>query len=290
MFNRLISFETPVFPNPITDLRIQFRVEKSAAGYPQLAEFSIYNLNSNHRQLIEQEGIQIYYYVGYEDVGTSLLFEGKTRNVVHEYIKPDWITKIYAYNASSAINNSTINKTMPAGTTAEELVDELVKKMTGVTKGLTTGLLSSSNESLAHKILESIRANSLSGTLKLLWADLSKKFSFDYVIDNNVIDIVPKNKPALDLPSIIINQASGMIGSPERTEIGVNVKTLLNPQAKLLRRFSIESTSTKISIGNQFYTKIPPVRNQGIYRINKLIHDGDTHADNWFTHFFGRNF
>ena len=81
-----------------------------------------------------------------------------------------------------------------------------------------------------------------------------------------------------------------MIDAPERTEIGVNVKMLLQPQAKLKRRFKIEATSQKVNIGNLFFRKIPAVKNQGIYRIDKLIHIGDTYANPWFTHFFGRNF
>jgi len=81
-----------------------------------------------------------------------------------------------------------------------------------------------------------------------------------------------------------------MIDSPERTETGVNVKTYLYPQAKLARRFKIEAVTQKINIGNLFFRKIPPVKNQGIYRIDKLIHTGDTHANPWHTHFFGRNF
>ena len=81
-----------------------------------------------------------------------------------------------------------------------------------------------------------------------------------------------------------------MIDSPERTEVGVNVKTYLYPQAKLARRFKVEATSQKINIGNLFFRTIPPVKNQGIYRIDKLIHIGDTHSNPWMTHFFGRNF
>lgn len=81
-----------------------------------------------------------------------------------------------------------------------------------------------------------------------------------------------------------------MIEAPERSEIGVNVKRSLYPQAKLGRRFKIEATSEKINVGNLFFRKIPPIRNQGLYRIDKLIHIGDTHANPWYTHFFGRNF
>ena len=80
---------------------------------------------------------------------------------------------------------------------------------------------------------------------------------------------------------MIINQDGGMIGSPERTEVGVTVKTLLNPNLKLARRIKIEAVSEKINVGNLFFRDVPPVKNQGIYRIDKLIHAGDTHDKEW---------
>lgn len=92
------------------------------------------------------------------------------------------------------------------------------------------------------------------------------------------------------MPVIIINQNSGMIGSPERTDTGVNVKNLLLPDLKLGRRFEIKSINEKINIGNLFFRKIPPIKNAGVYRIDKINHKGDTHGNDWTTQIFGRNF
>lgn len=290
MFNRLVKLEIlGASPFEITELRVSFRVEKSLVNYPQLAEITVYNLDETHRNQIEEAGLPFRLSAGHEDTGIALLFSGEVKNVVHEYIKPDWQTKIFSKNGDRAINESTINKTLPAGQTAEQIAKELVKTMDGVVLGIKTGLSSLSNddESLLHS---GLRATTLSGAVKNAWDKLSKKFNFDFSIDENVIDIVPNGKPANDDPPIIINQAAGMIDAPERTEIGVNVKTLLRPQARLSRRFKIEATSQKINIGNLFFRKIPPIKNEGIYRIDKLIHVGDTHANPWFTHFFGRNF
>ncbi len=81
-----------------------------------------------------------------------------------------------------------------------------------------------------------------------------------------------------------------MIGSPERTDVGVTVRNLLLPGLKLGRRIEIKAISTKINIGNLYYRDVPPVKNQGIYRIDKLTHTGDTHANPWQTEIHGRVF
>jgi len=81
-----------------------------------------------------------------------------------------------------------------------------------------------------------------------------------------------------------------MIGSPERSDIGVTVKNLLLPQIKLGRRFEIKSITEKINAGNLFFKKVPPIKNDGIYRIDKLVHKGDTHDNEWSTTIHGRVF
>lgn len=81
-----------------------------------------------------------------------------------------------------------------------------------------------------------------------------------------------------------------MIGSPERTDVGVTVKNLLLPELKLGRRIQIKSITEQLNVGNLFFRKVPPIKNEGIYRIDKLIHKGDTHANEWETQISGRVF
>lgn len=145
MFNRLVKLEVSSAATggasfSIEELRVSFRVEKNLLGYPQLAEITVYNLDETHRNQIEEAGLPIQLSAGHADTGIALLFSGETKNVVHEYIKPDWQTKIFSSDAGTAINESTINKSLPAGQTPEQIFDELVGEMQGVTKGLTEGL------------------------------------------------------------------------------------------------------------------------------------------------------
>lgn len=79
-----------------------------------------------------------------------------------------------------------------------------------------------------------------------------------------------------------------MIGSPERTDIGVTVNNLLLPELKLGRRIKIESTSELINVGNLFFRKVPKIKNEGVYRIDKIIHVGDTRDNPWGSNIHGR--
>jgi len=167
MFNRSIKFSAPTFS--VEDLRVKFKVEKSLVGYPNLAEITIYNLDSNHRDQIEERNIEIELKAGYEDEGIFSLFTGQTTNVVHEYIKPDWQTKIFSADSEKGINDSTINKSLPAGLASEQIFDELIGQMEGVTKGITEGLASclTGKKSLLRKLM-------LAGDIKKFLNQLAK--------------------------------------------------------------------------------------------------------------------
>lgn len=274
----------------ITGLRVNFKVEKSLVGYPNLANIKIYNLSESSRNVIEDKGLVIRLHAGYSDVGYTsavipLIFEGNIINVVHLKTGPDWISEIFCADGINILNSSTINKTLPAGINTEQIFNELIAEMDGIKKGALEGI----KNCLTGKrsILREIQ---LSGSVKEFLDRISKDCGFEYSINDGVIETTPVGLPLSDIPPVIINQGSGMIGSPERTEIGVNVTNLLLPELKLARTIKVESLSTKINIGNLHFRKIPPIRNQGVYRIDKIIHIGDTHDNPWETQIQSRIF
>jgi len=283
MFNRKAKILIPGFE--IIDLRINFKIEKSLVGYPNLGNIKIYNLSESSRNNIEEKGLQIQLYAGYEDNSIPLLFSGDIINVVHLKNGPDWISEIFAADGINILSTATINKTLPAGVDTGQIYDELVGQMQGISKGVTEGLQNclSGKRSLLREL-------QLSGNIKDWLDKIATDCGFEYSINDGVIETTPTGFPLSDVPPVIINQGSGMIGSPERTEVGINVSHLLLPELKLARTIKVESISEKINVGNLFFRKVPPIRNKGIYRIDKLVHTGDTHDNPWLTQINARIF
>ncbi len=276
MFNRVAKILIPDTEFEIIDLRINFKIEKSLVGYPNLGNIKIYNLSENSRNQIEEENLKIQLFAGYVDGEAPLLFDGDIINVVHQKSGVDWITEIFAADGINILSTATINKTLKAGVDTEQIYNELVSQMEGISKGVTEGLKNclSGKRSL-------LRDLQLTGNVKDWLDKIAKDCGFEYSVNDGVIETVPTGLPVSDVPTIVINQGTGMIGSPERTEIGINVKHFLLPELKLGRTIRVESISEKINVGNLFFRKIPPVRNEGIYRIDKLIHSGDTRDNLW---------
>ena len=283
MFNR--QAKVMISDLEIIDLRMIFKVEKSLVGYPNLANIKIHNLSENSRAKIEEDGLKVRLYAGYLDEGVPLLFDGDVINVVHMKQGPDWISEIFAGDGVNILSTATVNKTLPAGVSTDQIYDELVSQMQGISKGITEGLQNclSGKRSLLREL-------QLSGNVKDWLDKIAKDCGFEYSVNDGVIETVPTGLPVSDESPVIINQDSGMLGSPERTEVGINVKNLLLPGLKLGRTIKVESVSQKLNVGNLFFRKIPPVRNQGIYRIDKLIHTGDTRDNPWETQISARIF
>ena len=283
MFNRIAKVLIPGFE--IIDLRINFKIEKSLVGYPNLGNIKIHDLAESSRNAIEEEGLPVELYTGHSDTSVPLLFSGDIINVVHIKTGTDWISEIFAADGINILSTATINKTLPAGVNTEQIYNELVGQMQGIAKGATEGLKNclSGKKSLLREL-------QLSGNIKDWLEKISTDCGFDYSINDGVIETTPKGLPLSDVPPVIINQASGMIGSPERTEIGINVKNLLLPELKLARTIKVESITEKLNVGNLFFRKVPPIRNKGIYRIDKLVHIGDTHDNPWETQIGARVF
>jgi len=280
-FDRKIQLSVGDFSTD--ELRVDFEVEKSLIGYPNLSNIKIYNLGPASRSKIEERFQPVDLKAGYGS--PTLLFSGDLINAVHLYVAPDWVTEIFAGDKTRAINESTINKTLPAGTTQEQIYNELVGQMDGISAGMIDGL----KDCISSKrsILRSIQ---LSGGVKKFLDELAKNCGFDYVVADGVIDAVKKDKALEDEPEIVINQNTGMLGSPERTEVGVVVKTLLNPSLKLGRRIRIEAASQKINAGNLFFRKVPAPATIGTFRIDKIVHKGSLRDNVWESNITARNY
>lgn len=283
MFDRKIKIN--IAGIEIIDLRVNFKVIKSLVGYPNTGNIKIYNLSKNNRNKIEEKGLKIQVYAGYADEAVPLLFDGDILNVIHMKQGVDWISEIFAKDGINVLSTATINKTLAAGVNTEQIYNELISNMRGISKGITEGLKNclSGKRSL-------LRSLQLTGNIKDWLDKIAKDCGFEYSINDGVIETTAKNKPLNDIPPTIINQGGGMIGSPERTEVGIKVKNFLLPALKLGRTVKVESISEKINIGNLFFRKVPPIRNEGIYRIDKLTHIGDNRDNPWETEIQARIF
>lgn len=112
----------------------------------------------------------------------------------------------------------------------------------------------------------------------------------NWSINDGQIDVVAEGgyKPG-DIP--VITSATGMIGVPEQTEIGISVRCLLNPNLKQNMRVQLDNASIQqyqmqTNLDAQAQAGfVPSLSADGIYKVLYVNHHGDTRGQDWYSDF-----
>ena len=82
--------------------------------------------------------------------------------------------------------------------------------------------------------------------------------------------------------AVVLNSDTGLVGTPNQTDDGVSFTCLINPSTKLNTLVNIDANQVaqkKISSGE---TAFQEVNADGIYRVVKIVYEGDTHGTPWY--------
>lgn len=88
--------------------------------------------------------------------------------------------------------------------------------------------------------------------------------------------------------AILLNSKSGLVGTPEQTNDGISVRTLLNPLMKIGGQVKIDEddvAEAKLpnTEGSASPNKPASIASDGIYRILTIENSGDTRGNDWYT-------
>lgn len=256
----------------LTDLRFRFKIEKTLLGVPNIAKIEIYNLSENTRSKIEDEYKAIVINAGYKN-NVSLLFSGSITYVFHNKVDAEMITEIYAADGRFSYINSFFSKTYSNEVQYPTIYEDVISTFDDVTSGDISAIPEQNNSLLGQTFFAPSRdiMNDLSENLDLIW-----------YIENQKINVIEK-KGVLESNVVEFDSTNGMIGSPIVTEIGINLNVLLRPDLKTGSAIRVNSTTPRVVLSNYYFTNIKPTKGTGTYRIDKLLHLGDTHGDEWQT-------
>ena len=262
----------------IEGLRVVFNITKSLHSFPNLAKIDLYNPNQDSLALLETKYSDISFNAGY--VGNvRLLFKGQIRNVFQRKIGPDRVVTIFAGDGEQDWQNSIFNKTLSENIAIKQVIEEIAASFKDTLTGVLQGL-----DSPADKL----RGQTLSGSSKDILDQLAEDYGFQWSIQDGSLITVPNDQVLEQSDAVLITGATGMIGSPTVTELGVNVTTLLNPDLLPNRAFKVESNFADVAIGGVQFREIKRTTGEGIYKAFQVVFDGDTHGPNWFSIVEGR--
>lgn len=262
----------------IRSLRVSFEITKSVLSFPNLAKISIFNPNSDTLSLLQKKYTKVLFNAGY--VGDlRLIFKGEIRNVFQSKVGVDRIITVYAGDGEQDWQNATFNKTFSENVSISSAIEEVLKTFKEVTIGTINGL---------PQVADKLRGQTLSGSSKDILDNFADEYGFTWSIQDGEVVIVPVEEPLQGDEAVLVNAATGMLGSPTVTEIGADITTLLNPRMLPNRAFKIESVNADIQLGNLFFRSIPRTNAEGTYKIQEVTFRGDSRDGEWISSVKGR--
>lgn len=235
----------------IRNLRMTFDIVKSSDDKSNTAKIEVYNLSPEHQSQIIKEWNDIKLMAGYKG-NERLIFQGQIRTAIPRVSGTDRIVTIECGDGDREILKGFINRTLEAGSTADDVVNECQKAMFDVKASYKDNLLKMYS-----------RGRVLSGRASDILTEQCKSDDAQWSIQDGQL-VLLKGGNVIPNAAWLISQDTGMLGSPEPTTDGVKVKTLLNPA---------------YMIGG--VAKVDSLIFGGAIRIEKLIHRGDTHEGEW---------
>ena len=269
----------------VSQLRCTFRITKVAMMEPNLAEICIYNLNAETENRIINEGNRVIIEAGYEGEQYGLIFDGDVIQPIRE--KENGTTyklTLTALDSDRFFNFGVANYSLKKGMSARDQITELT------TRAANTAQLGSISENLNDYQLT--RGKVVFGLARDYLRQIAQSQNATYYMDDGKVNIVRAN----DLPKdtiVELSPKSGLIGTPTQVEYGISFKSLLNPRLKLNTFVHIDNSLVREKQYMPNFVNpqaaqgtaqiIRSLDNDGIYRIIRVTHSGDTRGDAWYT-------
>lgn len=259
----------------VSDLHCKFEIVKNAFLAPNTSKVQIYNLSPQTENAIIKEGQSFIVEAGYQGGDRyGVIFNGEVvQPLRYKENGTDYVLQLIGMDGFLYSTYSIVGASMIAGQTQRDIINKCASAAT-----ITTPVKYISPDISDNKLP---RGKVLFGLARDYLAKIAKTENASYCIDDGDITIVKADDTPLT-EIIRIDSESGMIGNPEQTQYGVRVKMLLNPRIKINSLVAIDNRTVR-GAEWRYGEVIRALDSEGIYKVIKITHTGDTRGDEWYT-------
>lgn len=276
----LIVFGTNLNGLDLSALHCKFSIKRSSNMTPNCADIRIYNVDANTALEIKKQYTQVLIQGGY-DSNYGVIFRGNIKQVIiGRESATDTFVDLNCGDGDLAYNYAIVNTTIAAGSS---MADQL-RQITAPMASLQT-TLGGDQPPYSPTVLP--RGKTLWGGSKDYLRNFAQQNDLTWSIQNGKVEFIRQQGYAPG-ESIVLTSKTGMIGTPEQTNIGVNVVCLMNPLIQPGRSIKIDNASVaqlKIDLGNPKdpVNLAPPLTADGVYYVLVIENSGDNRGIDWYS-------
>lgn len=253
-------------------LKCTFRVEKSVNETPNYSEIVLYNLAASTVAQIKP-GDKVILSAGYDKGNYGMIFTGE---VVQPYLTrdggTDTLLHLICQDGDEFLNYAFTAKTLEKGSTVKDVVDAC----SGLPQKKISDKITSGEAYIRGKVLFGQSAAYLKSA--------AQATETQFFVDDEEIHIVGADDYEDGL-AVDLNANTGLVGDPNQTDDGVSAQCLINPSIKLNTLVHIDNSAIVAQAMSNAESKVSSFSANGVYRIVKLVYEGDTHSDQWYCTF-----
>jgi hypothetical protein len=242
---------------------MEYTIHRDLSKHPNRSDVKIWNLSPQARAAMETKPLSVDFSAGYQGVN-RLLISGDVVFAMSKQEGPNWVTMLQISDGGRAIAHArTIPRSYPAGTSIKTIVKDVARSM-GQT--LPTNIENSRVLNAQTPI-----GTVVSGPSRQELSRLLAPYGMDWSFQNGRLQILIDSEARNDV--LPVGEKYGMIGTPEFGQPRKNGKPPTMSVSSLLY--------PELIPGGQVDLQTSTIR--GRFKLSKVSHKGDTHADQWFT-------
>jgi hypothetical protein len=283
-FDRSIKLEFEgVDIAPITDLKIVFEIDKNDGLQFNHGLVTIFNLPKVNREKIARPHpldfpmvdpvIKMSLFAGYRGKEV-LLVSGDVLSAINNRQGPTWMTNIDLYSGLNDSSKGNVQVAFSKPTSAKVISDQLLGPL-----GIDIKYTQEALEILKNKKPNDFSASGISSKEATVFLD---RYGLAFTIEEGGQGLVyksnrPRDPNAGKTNDNTFSPQNGLIGTPQITRAGINIKSQLRSRIKMFEKIFVESATTTGTL------QVPDYAPE--YHVIGMKHAGDNRGADWFSSF-----
>jgi hypothetical protein len=252
-------------------LRVQFKVTKTLKKQPNTSDIIVTNLNGTHRAEVQrQRYFKVRLIAGYKG-SSSQIFSGLCRSADNIHRTNEWETSIKCGDGERQFVYAKVSESFAPGTSTGDVIRKLAK-ISGLGLGNLETALQTQPVAGRPAVTRYENGFTAYGSAAIALEKVIRAAGFEWSIQDGALQLLRPGQTLVQR-AIVLNRDSGLIGSPEHgtpEKKGgprpLKARSLLQPGFRPGGKVQIKSGDI-----------------DGLFRISRVEHTGDSDGKNWFS-------
>lgn len=264
-------------------LRCTFRVEKALGKFPWFAEVEIWNLNVETQVKIIEEGAEVILEAGYRDGPYGPVWDGNVFQTAWDRENiTDFVTTLHCMDGFGIVTANMVNTALPAGYDYAGIIAAMARS---ARSPIPLGTISA-----ALDPKKAPRGVALFGEPKRILRQICRDNNAQFFSADGTFNLT-RIDDEYQKDALVLTPETGLVGVPQQIQYGVSFRTLLNPN------LTVTAPPMVVKLDNTVIRQmkvrqgqvISPLDQDGMYKVARVCHTGDTRGDEWYTDVIGVN-